>query len=239
MYNPYRVLKVLKAFALLKGQLLKLVKLLAKQLKTNNRALYKCLELIKELGFIVIKDGLNRSNTLFNVHIGSIIENLSVAIANKKKVGLKKYYRIQSNTISKKKVEPFQFKDNYQYICAFEHESNSSKFFAIKRIKDVKITTTVFQSVAQHLIEPIDIFSFSSTSSTYIINVVLNLRSFVLLKIEYPDSISHRKKDRKTNKNCIQATVNNLKHITRFVRGLLIDTTVFSTLKFIHYLKEH
>ncbi len=291
MYNQNRILKVLKAVALLKTQPPKSVKLLANQLETTDRTLYRYLDLIKELGFEIKKDTSNRvfiagksnedyavftkeetlflknlitqfggthilkdsvlgklnidsemhdmGNQLMNVHIGSIIENLNAAIANKKQVVLKKYFSIHSNTVSDRRVEPFQFTDNYQYICAYEPESSSNKFFAIERIKEVKTTNDAFRFAAQHLFEPIDIFSFSSTGTTYTIDILLNLRAFVLLKEEYPNSIPHLKKDSKSNQYRLQATINNLKPIARFVRGLPDDVTVLGPEELIHYLKEH
>ncbi|MFA9290766.1 MAG: HTH domain-containing protein, partial [Solirubrobacteraceae bacterium] len=60
MYNQNRILKVLKAVALLKTQPPKSVKLLANQLETTDRTLYRYLDLIKELGFEIKKDTSNR-----------------------------------------------------------------------------------------------------------------------------------------------------------------------------------
>lgn len=291
MYNQNRILKVLQAIALLKTQPPKRVKLLAKQLETTDRTLYRYLDLIKELGFDIKKDNSNRvfipqisnedytvftkeealfvknlilqfgnsnilkdsvlaklnidaemhdmSQQLMNVHIGSIIENLNAAVANKTQVVLKKYFSVHSNTVSDRRVEPLQFTDNYQYICAFEPESQTNKFFALERIKEVKTTSDAYQFAAQHLFEPIDIFSFSGSGTTYNIDILLNLRAFVLLQEEYPNSIPHLKKDRNTNQYRLQATVNNLKPIARFVRGLPNDATVLGSSELIHYLQEH
>lgn len=291
MYNQNRILKVLKAVALLKTQPPKSVNLLANQLETTDRTLYRYLDLIKELGFEIKKDNSNRvfiartsdedyavftkEETLFlknlitqfgnthilkdsvlgklnidaemhdmghqlmNVHIGSIIKNLNAAIANKTQVVLKKYFSVHSNTISDRRVEPFQFTDNYQYICAFEPESQSNKFFAIERIKEVKCTPDAFQHIEKHVFDSIDIFSFSSTGTKYTIDILLNLRAFVLLKEEYPNSISYLKKDPKINQYRLQAAINNLKPIARFVRGLPNDTTVLGSLELIEYLQEN
>lgn len=291
MYNQNRILKVLKAIALLKTQPPKSVKLLSKQLEITERTFYRYIDLIKELGFEIKKDSSNRvfipaktndddtvftqeeafflkslivqfgnthilkdsvlrklnidselhdmGNQLMNVHIGSIIENLNAAMAHKTQVILKKYFSVHSNTVSDRRVEPIQFTENYHYICAYEPESQQNKFFAVERIKEVKLTTDAFQYAEKHLFEPIDIFGFSSKGKQYTIDILLNLRAYVLLKEEYPNCVPHIKKDNKTNQYRLQATINNLKPIARFVKGLPKDVVVKGANEFIQYLQEY
>ena len=291
MYNQNRILKVLKAIALLKTQPPKSVKLLAKQLEITERTFYRYIDLIKELGFEIKKDSSNRvfipaktndddtvftqeeafflkslivqfgnthilkdsvlrklnidselhdmGNQLMNVHIGSIIENLNAAVAHKTQIILKKYFSVHSNTVSDRRVEPIQFTENYHYICAYEPESQQNKFFAVERIKEVKLTTDAFQYAEKHLFEPIDIFGFSGKGKQFTIDILLNLRAYVLLKEEYPNCVPHIKKDNKTNQYRLQATINNLKPIARFVKGLPKDVVVKGANEFIQYLQEY
>lgn len=291
MYNQNRILKVLKAIALLKTQPPKSVKLLAKQLETTDRTVYRYIDLIKELGFEIKKDTSNRvfiaskineESTIFtqeeavflknlilqfgnshilkdsvlrkinidteihdmgeqlrNVHIGSIIENLQKSIENNTQVVLKKYYSIHSNTVSDRRVEPIDFTENYHYICAYEPESQQNKFFAIERIKAVKLTSVAFQHTEKHFFEPIDIFNFSSNGSSYIIDLLLNLRAYVLLTEEYPNCVPYIKKNEATNQYSLQATINNLKPIARFIKGLPNDVVINGSNEFIEYLKDY
>lgn len=177
-------------------------------------------------------------NQLMNVHLGTIIAQLNEAITSKKQVVLKKYFSIHSNTVSDRRVEPFQFTDNYQYICAFEPETQQNKFFSVERIKEVKCTADAFQFEGQHVFEAVDIFGFSSTGKSFAVDVSLNLRAFVLLKEEYPSCVPHIRQDPKTLQYKLQATVNNLKPITRFIRGLPNDVTVNGSTALLHYLNE-
>lgn len=291
MYNQHRILKVLKAIALLKVQPPKSIKLLAKQLETTERTLYRYIDLIKELGFEIKKDTSNRvfiagknegepafftneeafflkslllqfgnshilkdavlrkitidteihelGEQLVNVHLGKIIENLNTAMSNKTQVILKKYFSVHSNTISDRRVEPFQFTDNYHYLCAFEPESKKNKFFAVERIKEVKMTSDSFQFSAKHLFEPIDIFGFSCVGKQYTIDILLNMRAYVLLKEEYPNILPHIQKGTKTYQYRLRTTINNLKPIARFVKGLPNDVEVKGSDELIQYLQEY
>lgn len=179
------------------------------------------------------------SNKLTKVHLGKVIEHLSTAIENKQQVVLKNYFSVNSNTVSNRLIEPIAFANNYQYVCAYEPESSQNKFFAIERIKAVKLTTESFKFSDLHLLETLDFFSFSKSDFTHTIDILMNLRAYVLFVETYPSSASYFKETKTNIEYRLQAEIHNPKPMARFVKGLPNDLTVLGNEAFLAFLDTY
>jgi proteasome accessory factor C len=103
----------------------------------------------------------------------------------------------------------------------------------------VKITDVSFKFSEFHQFEGMDIFNFSNTGELFSIDIMLNLRAFVLLKKEFPLVEKHIKADIKTNQFHLKAEIFNLKPIARFVKGLPNDVKILGSEEFINFLETY
>lgn len=172
---------------------------------------------------------------LLRAHLGKIIENLSVAIQEKKQVILKQYHSVNSNGVSDRLVEPVCFTDNYQSLAAFEIGSEKNKYFNIERISAVELTEKKFRHTDRHKYSTPDVFGFSEANEKHQIQLELSLRAQILLKEQFPMTAPFLKPKKKSNTYIFETTVNDFKPITRFVLGLLDEVKVHGSQAF----KEH
>lgn len=85
------------------------------------------------------------SEHLFKAHLGRQVDLIGQAMTLKKRVWLKEYYSLSSDTVSDRLVEPVGFGSDYEHIHAFEVESKSMKMFKIERIGEVVISSEPWQ----------------------------------------------------------------------------------------------
>ncbi|MBL7139125.1 MAG: hypothetical protein ISS17_10175, partial [Bacteroidales bacterium] len=83
------------------------------------------------------------------------------AIVQKHRVILRGYHSANSNIISDRGVEPFQFTLNYGYIWCYETESRENKLFKTVRISQVIDTGKSWEAEPFHEALPTDIFRIS------------------------------------------------------------------------------
>lgn len=181
-----------------------------------------------------------QGNHLLNAHLGKMVSDLSKAITEHKQVVLKKYQSANSNTITDRLVEPISFTDNYTSLCAYEVETAKNKYFNIERINEVEVSQKQNEFESQHQLDSPDAFGFTALNGLpFDIDIRLNLRAFVLLKLEYPMVVSFLKQEPKTNNYRLKMSINNPKPIIRFVLGLLDDIEIIGSVAFKDYLKNY
>ena len=157
---------------------------------------------------------------LINAKNGKIVERLSLAIANKEQVILKKYQSINSETISDRVVEPFGFTDNYCTVMAFEPASLKNKTYNIDRIAAVEFNNQncLFESDYEQQIP--DAFGFAFSGVKHPVNLALPLKQFLLLKNDFPMTAPHFKFNAKKDVYELSIEVNDLGPLERFLRGM-------------------
>jgi predicted DNA-binding transcriptional regulator YafY len=188
---------------------------------------------------IFIKSEIDlESNHIINANNSKVVSQINEAITQKKQVELEKYFSANSNNISNRIIEPIKFTNNYQMLCAYEIASKRNKLFTIERIGSVLITDKNFEHVASHRFEQPDPFGFVNVDDQKLkVDLLLNLRAFVILKQEYPMVIPYIKVDNKNKTYRLTLEVNNLKPVTRFVLGFLDEITVLGSDDFIEHLR--
>jgi predicted DNA-binding transcriptional regulator YafY len=179
------------------------------------------------------------ANHLINANNSKIVAQINEAILHQKQVVLQKYFSANSNNISNRVIEPIQFTNNYQMLCAYEIASQKNKFFSVERMSAVVPTKNSFKYTALHRFEKPDAFGFANIDNKKLkVDLMLNLRAYVILKEEYPMVIPHIKLDNKNKTYRLVLEVNNPKPITRFVLGLLDEITILGSEEFLNHLRN-
>ncbi len=172
-------------------------------------------------------------NHILKAHLGKIVEKLSEAIQNKKRVILKEYHSANSQKISDRLVEPITFSDNYNSLIAFEVETGENKYFNIERITGILELNTNQEFQEKHKTDKPDIFGFSELNGEkFEIELRLTLRAYLILKEEYPLVNPHVKKEPNKETYLLKCNVNNPKTITRFILGFPKDVEVIGSEKY-------
>jgi predicted DNA-binding transcriptional regulator YafY len=175
-------------------------------------------------------------NHILKAHLGKIIEKLSGAIQNEKRVILKDYHSANSQKISDRLVEPITFSDNYNSLIAFEVETGENKYFNIERITDIIELNTNQEFQEKHKNDKPDIFGFSELNGEkFDIELRLTLRAYLILKEEYPLVQPYVKKESIKETYLLKCSVNNPKAITRFILGFPEDVVVIGSEEYIKF----
>ena len=178
------------------------------------------------------------ARNIYDANLGKIIEQLSIAIQEKKQVMLVKYYSARSETITDRLVEPMQFTDNYEAISAFEVSTEQNKYFNIERISEVTLLDSDMFFEDQHEFFKPDVFGFQGTEMDKEVEFEMSLRASLLLKEEYPMSRAYIKPLPGGKRFVFKAKVQAYEGPARFVMGFIQDTKVLGSSKFKTYLKS-
>lgn len=178
-------------------------------------------------------------NHILKAHLGKIVEKLSNAIQNEKRVILKEYHSANSQKISDRLVEPITFSDNYNSLIAFEVETRENKYFNIERITDIIEINTNQEFQEKHKTDKPDIFGFSELNGEkFEIELRLSLRAYLILKEEYPLVQPYLKKESNKDTYLLKCNVNNPKAIIRFILGFPEEVEVIGSEKFKKYINR-
>lgn len=120
----------------------------------------------------------------------AIVQALRKAQQTKKKILLVNYSSGNSQTVKNRMVEPFEFKDDFNLIWAFDTGLKMNRQFKICRIEDVTETLLSWEYERLHRSLPVDIFRNTGELNKQI-EFKLNLRAKNLLIEEYPLSAKH------------------------------------------------
>ncbi|MCC5917622.1 MAG: WYL domain-containing transcriptional regulator [Cryomorphaceae bacterium] len=163
------------------------------------------------------------AETLYNITTSKNISEIRKAIKAKQSIWLKNYESVNSSTIKDRLVEPFRFFDYYNYLLAYEVESQMVKQYKTGRIETVKATDKSWQYQDKHHYTSIDIFGMGGDQQIPI-RLQLGLRAKRLLIEEHPGATTFI---RKSGQDYIfEAPVNSLEGVSRFVAGLMDDITI-------------
>lgn len=253
--TTYRYLDLLKqlGFDIQKDEHNKFFIVSDKQLEdffTKEEAVY-LIEMIKTVGKennlqqsvlkkIYLKSEVShQANSLFKAHLSKLVEKLNYGIANHKKVHLKQYHSVNSNKISDRLVEPFQFTENYNAICAFEIATKQNKYFNLERIIDVEVLDEPQENQEQHQLEKTDVFGFTERNGQkFEVELQSSLRAYILLKEADSSLEKYITKIENSDLYLLKVSVNNPKPIISLIRGFKDEIKIIGSKAFITYLKS-
>ncbi len=164
------------------------------------------------------------------------IQILSDAIRNKKQVNLKSYRSSNSDNITDRKVEPFDYLPDYRSVWCYEYESKSCKQFKLARIHEIELINRDWENEQHHKILFTDAFKISSIEPVAMVKARLSLKAYNLLIEEYPLSRQFIKEE--TKGYDLKIPVAGFAGIGRFVMGLPGEIEVLGTKGFKEFLKE-
>jgi predicted DNA-binding transcriptional regulator YafY len=177
--------------------------------------------LLKKLSLNSEMDSMPR--LFLKARLGQFVDQLAEAIRNKNQIVLKNYHSANSNEIRDRLVEPIHFGDNYQSITALDTQDKICKQFKLDRIGELIDVDKKYRHEDLHKKRQTDIFGFTGDSDTWI-TLYLSMRAYLLLREEYPLSISYT--ERTENGYQFHGPVSNFDGIGRFVLGLMDEIQI-------------
>ena len=157
------------------------------------------------------------ANYVHSEETSANIKNLGQAIREKKKVILKAYESANSQEVSDRFIEPFEFTTNYIDVWGYDIEKGENKVFKIPRIDWVCVLDDEWSKEALHQKARTDCFRMSGNES-YHVKLELTIKAKSLMTEEYP--LSEKFITKKSGRWIFEADVCKLEGVGRFVIGL-------------------
>lgn len=173
---------------------------------------------------------LQQSDDLMKIQI------LSDAIRNKKQVKLKSYRSSNTDKITDRKVEPFDYLPDYRSVWCYEYESKSCKQFKLSRIDEIELINRDWENELLHKVHFTDAFRISSVKPIDNVEAKLSLKAYNLLLEEFPLCRNHINEE--DGHYRLKIPVAGYQGIGRFVMGLPGEIEVLGTKGFKEFLKE-
>jgi predicted DNA-binding transcriptional regulator YafY len=178
------------------------------------------------------------ADSLFKAHLAKIVEQISIAIMERKQLLIKGYSSANSQSISDRLVEPTCFTDNYDSVSAYEVKTKLNKYFNIERMTSVEVLEKAMEHEANHEFYKPDIFGFQGKSMNKEIEFHMSMRAYLVLKEEFPMSTAFLKQIPETGKYYFKAKVQSFKAPSRFVLGFLEEVEVVGSKDFVKYVQR-
>lgn len=159
------------------------------------------------------------ASNIVNGHLAKLVSQINEAIASKTQIILRNYQSASSESISDRLVEPIGFTANYQYVCAFEVETQQNKYFKLERMGGIENLTEIIKFQEQHKLLKPDVFGFNDSGEKFPIKLVMSMRAMLWLKDDYPETASHIQ-ERSDGKWLLEVEVNSMEPVNRIVRGM-------------------
>lgn len=193
--------------------------------------------LLKKLAFH--SEAKELPEQFLKLRVAKMFRSLSEAIEEGKQVVLKNYHSANSQEITDRLVEPFQFGEGFQSVQALDTKDKQNKYFKLERIGEVVIMDKPFKFQKLHEKTSTDIFGISGKKETWV-TMKLSLRAYVLLREEFPLSLPYLEKNESEEERTytFNGPVLNFKGVGRFVMGLADEITVTSPAEFKSYIKD-
>lgn len=176
------------------------------------------------------------ANTVVKKEHSEHIHKLMMAIKSQKRVLLRNYKSANSDKVSDRLVEPFDFTTNYIATWAYDVASGECKTFRNTRMSAVEVLDENWNFQNKHHRLPIDIFRFSSKEQIPL-KLKMTMRAADLLKEEYPLA----EKDLiqlSDSKYILDTLVCSYEGVGRFVLGLLEEIEIVYPKDFVAFLKK-
>jgi predicted DNA-binding transcriptional regulator YafY len=164
-----------------------------------------------------------------------VVQTLRKAQKEKKQILLINYASGNSQTVKNRMVEPFEFKDDFNLVWAFDIALKQNRQFKVCRIEDIQESPLPWEYERQHKSKPVDIFRNTGDLNKRI-ECSLSLKARNLLVEEYPLAERYLTPIGK-NHFVLNVPVAKYEGPGRFVMGLTEDVRVSGDEGFLDYLK--
>lgn len=154
-------------------------------------------------------------------------ESIKLAIENKKVVFLHGYGSLNSNSFSKRTVEPFEFGTNFLTVHAFDPQDCINKIFHLDRILKVEVTKKDWDFEMRHVPFKIDLFGFRYDDWEEEIELWLSTKARLLLERDFRISNSIFQDSGKEDlPHILVTTIYSTQPLIRFIIGLSNDILI-------------
>lgn len=165
----------------------------------------------------------------------AIVNALHKAQKSKEQILLMNYASGNSQTVKNRRVEAFEFKDDFNLVWAFDIALQENRQFKICRIEDICESPLPWEYERMHRSLPVDIFRNTGELDKRV-EFRLNLRAKNLLIEEYPLAEKHLTEG-SNNQFVFKALVAKYEGPGRFVLGIMEDIKMAGEEGFLDYLK--
>ena len=177
----------------------------------------------------------NIANYVHSEETSANIKNLGQAIREKKKVILKAYESANSQEVSDRFIEPFEFTTNSIDVWGYDIEKCENRVFKISRIGEVVIIDDVWNHTEKHQKSLTDCFRISGFAQTPV-KLELSIRAKNLLLEEYP--LAEKDLKNVDGKWILDTKVSGMEGVGRFVIGLASDIKVIDSPELNAYIQD-
>src|SRR5699024_8677904 len=147
------------------------------------------------------------------------------------------YQSSNSQSVSDRKVEPFEFMSDYKAIWCLDIADNTVKQFKISRITEVISLSGNWQFKELHHSPFTDAFRMAADKPIANVKAILSLKAYNLIREEYPLSEIYIKEEG-DNSYYLDIPIADYHGIGRFVLGLPGDIKVLGPKEFKEFLIE-
>ena len=165
----------------------------------------------------------------------SNIQELEVAVRDKKKVILKSYESANSHEVTDRFIEPFEFTTNCIDIWGYDLEKQECRVFKISRIKSVVVLDDSWSNEDKHQKSKTDCFRMSGYEQTPV-KLELSLMAKNLLLEEYP--LAQKDIKEIDGKWILETMVSDMAGVGRFVIGLADEIEVIDSPALRDYIRQ-
>ena len=162
------------------------------------------------------------ATNIVNGHLSKLVSQINEAILNKTQIIIHKYQSASSESITDRLVEPIGFTANYQYLCAFEIDSQQNKYFKLERMGKVEILDVKFHFKSLHKLHKPDVFGFNDSGEKFNVKLKLSMRAQLWIKDDYPDTLAYLK-DLGNGFWLLDVEVYNMEPVNRILRSMPND----------------
>lgn len=152
-------------------------------------------------------------------HVGKLLTSINEAIQQKNQIVIQKYQSASSETISDRLVEPIGFTSNYQYLCAFEVDSQVNKYFKLERMGGIEQQDTSFQFTNAHELLKPDAFGFNESGEKFPVKLQMSMRAKLWLVDDYTETAKFMKEN-SDGTWTLETEVNNMEPVNRILRSM-------------------
>jgi proteasome accessory factor C len=193
--------------------------------------------LLKKLAFH--SEAKDIPEQFLKLRVAKMFRKLSEAVEQKVQVILKNYHSANSQEITDRLVEPFQFGEGFQSVLALDTKDKQCKYFKLERIGDIIILDKPYKFNKLHKKTNTDIFGISGRKEIWV-TLRLSLRAYVLMREEYPLSQPYLEKEEieESKSYIFNGPVLQFKGVARFVMGLADEIKVLGPPEFKAYIKD-
>jgi proteasome accessory factor C len=178
------------------------------------------------------------ADALPQLHASRIIQLIRTGINTQRRMILRRYRSLTSNTVEDRYIEPMELTEDFRYIIAWDLKKKGQRQFKLERIEDVDLLDE--KIAKERIASPMDIFGLTSDDSIghqwHPVKLKLSATAHHLIIEEFPLSRQYIRMVRK--QIVFDGMVRHWKGVGRFILGLPGEVEVLEPNELKEYLNK-